>query len=199
MISRFCLVLGNFNMVIRPVGYWISLHLSAITCSHKSRNAPVIRSVVYHLCKSSNTITASRIQRLLQTCSILSIYNTDLFERVSKDLLSAHLTNRHVCLSILTSFSQLRWRQEDSISNLVDKLFCNEQKPSQKETIEILLSLSNLDFCLDEMVELLRSHYLDMIDMEMVSPLHWLNCHELDSKSDRILVATGTDCIYIYI
>jgi len=142
---------------------------------NKSRNAPVIRSVVYHLRKSPINMSASQIQRLLQTCSILSIYDTDLFERVSKDLLSAHLTNRHVCLSILTSFSQLRWRQEDSISNLVDKLFCNEQKLSRKETIEILLALSNLDFCLDDKVELLQSHYLDMIDMEMVSPLHWLN------------------------
>ena len=163
-----------FKVVDKLMVYQLCTVLDSLAES-KSRNAPVIRSVVYHLCKSSNTMTASRIQRLLQTCYILSIYNTELFERVSKDLLSAHLTNRHVCLSILTSFSQLRWRQEDSISNLVDKLFCNEQKPSQKETIEILLSLSNLDFCLDEMVELLQSHYLDMIDMEMVSPLHWLN------------------------
>lgn len=142
---------------------------------NKSRNAPMIRLVVYHLRKSPIKMSASLIQRLLQTCSILSIYDTDLFERVSKDLLSAHLTNRYVCLSILISFSQLRWRQENSISNLVDALFCNEQKPSPKETIEILFALSNMDFCLDDKVELLRSHYVDMIDMKMVSPLHWLN------------------------
>ncbi|VDI52007.1 Hypothetical predicted protein [Mytilus galloprovincialis] len=142
-----------------------------------SRNESLLRLVLFYLNKTYKKRHIQQISSLLFSCGKLAIYDIDLFNKLSADIMKSDLNSSKSTLNILKSASILGWRHEETLSCLLNQLVNENQKLDLADVENLLFSASTLNYCPEDKAELLQSHCLKLIETSMkeTSPLPWLN------------------------
>ncbi|XP_052094720.1 FAST kinase domain-containing protein 4-like [Mytilus californianus] len=142
-----------------------------------SRNESLLRLVLFYLNKTYKKRHLQQISSLLFSCGKLAIYDIELFNKLSVDLMKSDLNSSKFTLNILKSASILGWRHEETLSCLLNQLVNEKQELDLVDVENLLFSASSLNYCPEDKAELLQSHCLKLIDTctKETSRLPWLN------------------------
>ncbi len=112
------------------------------------RNTPLLRSLAYHLRKSSFSLSTLQIANLLHACSTLSYFDQDFLESISANVLSEDNTLEDPSLSakLLKSLSTLRYRNTQLLDVLNQSVLRQIDKVSDHDLSFVLMTCANLDY-----------------------------------------------------
>ena len=104
----------------------------------RHRNTPLIRAVVYHLNKTSvSSLATVQLTNLVYALSTLNVYDVPILSKVCTELSNKEADlDPKLAMSLMTSFSRLRWRESNSIQMLLNILDGKVKQSLQEEATD---------------------------------------------------------------
>lgn len=139
-----------------------------------SRNTSLIYLVLFYINKTFEQRTLEQLSSLLFSCGKLAIYDTELFKKLSGNLLALKPTSAKKTCSILKSMSILGWRSTETISHLLDFLVDSNIELESSTLESTLQALATLNYCPRHKLEILKS-ICTQVNVDEISQLQLLN------------------------
>ncbi|KAL5009662.1 hypothetical protein ScPMuIL_011967 [Solemya velum] len=145
----------------------------------RSRNTPLIRSVVYHLNKAKLELDVVHLRNILYACSTLNVYDQDLLTKLMSDIKSkvSQTENHLIATSVLMSCSTLRWRDTDVLKVIFSSLEKQFDQLSKEDCTLIITTLARLNIDQTLYAEFLKHILEKLVDASLKEndPASWLD------------------------